>query len=118
MSGDEAMEHAHTPCHLPPAAAAPLPPHLFRAKPSCTTHRKQLAHIFPPAALARENTRHCSAAGHVTLGCVFIGAAAHALRRAEVWGAQAAPTRRHSTEAATMSCMPLASNPLFALLAT
>ena len=48
MSGDEAMEHAHTPCHLPPAAAAPLPPHLFRTKPSCTTHRKQLAHLFPP----------------------------------------------------------------------
>jgi len=50
--------------------------------------------------------------------CLLLRLRMRPLRRAEVWGAQAAPTRRHSTEAATMSRMPLASNPLFALLAT
>ena len=62
MSGHEAMEHAHTPCHLPPAAAAPLPPHLFRTKPSCTTHRKHLAHLspLPPSRATETREKHAA----------------------------------------------------------
>jgi hypothetical protein len=53
MCGHEGTEHAYTPCRLPPAAAAPLPPHLFRTKPSCTTkHIVNKSHTFsrlPPS---------------------------------------------------------------------
>ena len=64
MSGHEAMEHAHTPCHLPPAAAAPLPPHLFRTKPSCTTkHIVNNSHTFsrlPPSRATETRAKHAA----------------------------------------------------------
>ena len=64
MSGHEAMEHAHTPCHLPPAAAAPLPPHLFRTKPSCTTklmvNKSRTFSRLPPSRATETRAKHAA----------------------------------------------------------
>jgi hypothetical protein len=99
-----ALERKNKRPHPPPAAAAPLPPHFFRAKPSCTTkHMVNKSHtcsrLLPSratetrakhAALQRCGSRDIDA----EYWCVFIAAAADGLRRAEVWGAQAASTGR------------------------
>ena len=65
ISGHEGSEHAHTACHLPPpAAAAPLPHHLFRTKPSCTTkHIVNKSNTFsrlPPSRATETRAKHAA----------------------------------------------------------
>jgi hypothetical protein len=63
--GHEGREHAHTACRLlPPAAAAPLHLHLFRAKRSCTVkHRVNKSHAFsrlPPSRATETRAKHAA----------------------------------------------------------
>jgi hypothetical protein len=131
ISGHEGTEHAHTACHPPPAAAAALPPHLFCAKRSCTTkHMVNKSHTFsrlPPsratetcakhAALQRCGSRDIDAEYWclcllllLWMGCG--GRRCEAPRAGAVNTPPQHPGCHHVTR-----CIPLATNPLFALSA-